>query len=414
MFINDIKKRFELFKNCSYSYFVLSGILATLGNGLIYITLSWQIYQNNNTVTSLTILLSCIWLPSILFGPFFGACADIYNRKYLLVISNLVRGICVVSFSLCYILSYHPNLYVLASLLGVFVSFYMPAALPLMQEIIDEDQIVNANATVDILYELGTGVGMGISGGLIVWFGSYVTMMIGGILFILASIFNIVMKYNKSLNEDRAQVSFSMLFGDYFFIFKYLKSQQRLIPIYLAQMLLLILLMTLPVLLLPFVQQILHAGSRAFALLEVVFSIGMIFGGIFSPTLSNKLGLKSAIGLLMILLAISLLLFANNYSEVSTFIGYFFVGFGLSAWALIISYGQMFTDNRVQGRLQASFFSISGIGILLLYVLLDFYDTFISISGMYLIESLIVILGFIFVCFISLPPHGTKKLAINE
>lgn len=111
MFINDIRKRLKLFKNHSYSYFVLSGVLATLGNGLIYITLSWQVYQNNNTVESLTILLSCIWLPSILFGPFFGACADRYNRKYLLVISNSVRGMCVVCFSLCYILSYHPNLY---------------------------------------------------------------------------------------------------------------------------------------------------------------------------------------------------------------------------------------------------------------------------------------------------------------
>jgi len=290
----------------------------------------------------------------------------------------------------------------------------MPAALPLMQEIIDEDQIVNANATVDILYELGTGVGMGISGGLIVWIGSYITMMIGGVLFILASFFNVIMKYSKLSNENRGKVSFSVIFGDYFFIFKYLKLQQKLIPIYLTQMLLLILLMTLPILLLPFVQQILHAGSKEFALLEVIFSIGMIFGGIFSPTLSNKVGLKYAIGLLMILLSISLFLFAGNYNKISTFIEYFFVGFGLSAWALVLSYGQMFTDNKVQGRLQASFFSISGIGVLSLYVLLDFYNTLISISEIYIIESIIVVLGLIFVCLINLPPHGTKNLAINE
>lgn len=413
MFINDIRKRLDLFKNYSYSFFVMSGVLATLGNGLIYITLSWQIYQNNNTVESLTLLLSCIWLPSVLFGPFFGACADTYNRKYLLIISNSVRGICVVCFSLLYILSYHPSLYILASILGVFVSFYMPAALPLVQEIIDADQIVNANATIDILYELGTGVGIGISGGLIVWLGSHVTMMIGGIFFVFASFFNIAMKYNKSYNSRPTKVSFSIIFRDYFFIVKYLRLQQKLIPIYLTQMLLLILLMTLPVLLLPFVQQVLHGGSKQFALLEVIFSVGLIFGGIFSPTLSNKMGLKYAIGLLMILLSISLLLFAGDYHKISTFIGYFFVGFGLSAWALILSYGQMHTDNKVQGRLQASFFSISGIGVLLFYVLLNFYETLVSIRKIYITESMIVVLGLIFVYFINLP-QVTKNSSMNK
>ena len=38
-----------------------------------------------------------------------------------------------------------------------------------------------------------------------------------------------------------------------------------------------------------------------------------------------------------------------------------------------------------------------------------------KISGeIYIIESIIVVLGLIFVCLINLPPHGTKNLAINE
>lgn len=401
MFIDDTKKRLKLFKNNSFNYFVLSGVLATLGNGLIYITLSWESYKINNTVGAITVLMACLWMPSILFGPFFGACADRFNRKVLLIISNIVRGCSVVIFSTCYILLLHPNIYILAIVLGIFVSFYQPAALPLMQEIVNEDQLVNANTTIDLLYELGTGIGMGVSGYLIIYFGSYVTMLIGGILFVCAGILNILMKYKKQSRKIYLNFSTKQIFLDYLFIVKYLKKNQKLIPIYCSQSLLLLMLMTLPILLLPYVQQILHQGSKEFALLEVIFSVGMICGGIFSPTLSNKLGLKSAIQVLMVIISIGLFIFAINLELLTTFSAYFFVGFGLAAWALIISYGQMFTENQVQGRLQASFFSLTGICIMFLYTILDYYGKNISVSYIYILESVVCLCGVILIWNVS-------------
>ena len=402
MFFRDTKRRLELFKNHSYSYFVISGILATFGNGLIYITMSWEAYQIHSSISSLTVLMVCVWMPSILFGPFFGACADTFNRKQLLIISNLVRGICIIVFAVCHILSFHPNIYFLATILGIFVSFYMPAALPLMQEIIDKDQLINANTTVDLLYELGTGIGMGVSGYLIIYLGSYVTMLIGGVLFVCASIFNMLMKYKKHAIEKSLSISIRQIAIDYFFIIRYLNLHRKLLPIYLTQALLLVMLMTLPILLLPFVQQVLNAGSKEFALFEVVFSIGMICGGIYSPTLSNKLGLKFAIGILMLILSICLFLFAINIEKITTFIVYFFVGFGLSAWALILSYSQMFTDNKVQGRLQASFFSLTGVVVLLFYVFLDFYSAKTPVNLIYIAQSIIAACGIVFVSLIKL------------
>jgi hypothetical protein len=40
----------------------------------------------------------------------------------------------------------------------------MPAAIPAIKDIIGDESLTEANATVDMLYELGNIVGMGISG----------------------------------------------------------------------------------------------------------------------------------------------------------------------------------------------------------------------------------------------------------
>ena len=88
MIIDELKTRFKLFSIQPYLYFSLSGICATLGNGLIYITVSWLAYEKMNSISGIALMMFCIWLPTILFGPFFGVCADKYNRKNLMIMSR--------------------------------------------------------------------------------------------------------------------------------------------------------------------------------------------------------------------------------------------------------------------------------------------------------------------------------------
>ena len=135
-------------------------------------------------------MMFCMWLPSILFGPIFGICADRYNRKNLMIMSNMIRGLAIIGFVIIYHLGLPTNIFILTVLLGVFVSFYMPAAVPMISSIVPENDLMNANATVDMLYELGTIIGMGISGFLVLCLGIMNTLALGGLLFLLAGVFN--------------------------------------------------------------------------------------------------------------------------------------------------------------------------------------------------------------------------------
>ncbi|WP_186646489.1 MFS transporter [Fluviispira vulneris] len=397
MFINEVKIRVKLFKSQPYLLFALSGILATFGNGLIYITMSWYAYQKNNSIGSLALLMFYIWMPSIIFGPFFGVCADRYNKKYLLILSNVVRGIAVFVFAFFMLNGLEPNIYYLASVLGFFISFYMPAAIPFVKEIVPENKLVEANATVDMLYEFGTIIGMGVSGVLIYYLNTIGTLALGGAFFIISGLFNYLMKYNPINNFNKFQTKKQTFLNDYIDSLKYIARNPSLIGVYLTQMIIMVLIMTIPILLVPFTQVVLKGDTVLFARLEALISLGIFVGGFFSPILCKKISAKYTLMFLTILLSITLYIFSINDNILISYIVYFGIGVGLSSWAVVISQAQLLTSPDFQGRLQATFYSLSGIGVLLLYVLVNYKGNLISVQNFYLVESIIAACAFIFV-----------------
>lgn len=258
MILNELKARFKLFTLQPYLYFALSGVLATLGNGLIYITTSWLAYETMESISGIALMMFCIWLPTILFGPFFGVCADRYNRKNLMIMSNIVRGLAVIIFVLMYHMGIQTNIFLLAILLGVFVSFYMPAAIPIIRSIVPEKDLMIANATIDMLYELGTIIGMGISGLLILCLGIINTLALGGLLFLLAGFFNWLMQCKAEDCYGVVNTEESSFINDYICSLNYLKKNPYLLGVYSIQTCIMTLLMTIPVLLLPYTKEILQ------------------------------------------------------------------------------------------------------------------------------------------------------------
>lgn len=270
MLASELKERLALFDNRTYLYFTLSGLFATLGNGLHYIALSWFAYNQSNSISGVAMMMFFIWMPSIIFAPVFGTLADRYSRKAQIVISNLVRGLIVVSWVTLWHFGIEIELMILCALLGIFISFYMPSAVPFIQSIVPKEKLVRANATIDMVYELGTIAGMGLSGFILTYAGTKGALLTGGILFILAGLFNLAMQVpetvqDKSHNQQNGWQS-------YVSSLRYFKRHPVLFMPYMNQMIIMTLLMTIPVILVPYTREILNADTRTFAIFQALYS----------------------------------------------------------------------------------------------------------------------------------------------
>jgi len=378
----EIRRRAALFQDRTFLYFTLSGLLATLGNGLNYIALSWLAYTQSGSVSGVAVMMCFLWMPGILFAPLFGVLADKYSRKGLMALSNFVRGLAMAAWVICaWSLHIELPLTGLYAILGVFFSFYMPAAIPFIQSLMPKEKLVDANATVDMIYELGTIIGMGISGFIMLMAGIKGTLFIGGVLFILAGLFNLAMRAPpRGDAEAAAEPGF---WGSYIESLRYFRQRRALFIPYAIQMLIMVLLMTVPLLLVPYTKEVLNAGAGAFAAYEILYSVGAVAGGIFSPVLCRILTLKKALALLLGVLTLCLAALAVNSAIWPVFILYFFIGMGLAGWALSVPLSQLECAEEYQGRMQASFNGLSGGLILLIYLTMAAAGSGVSAQSVY-------------------------------
>ena len=85
-----LKQPIELileFRN--FSLFWLGQSVSEIGNRLTGFGLSIWVYQNSHTVTQVSLVIFFTTLPGVLITPFVGALVDRWNRKWIIVLSEI-------------------------------------------------------------------------------------------------------------------------------------------------------------------------------------------------------------------------------------------------------------------------------------------------------------------------------------
>lgn len=387
-----LKQRLQLLAIPSFRWYVINCLLGTFGSGLSYVAMSWLILQAENSVSAVAILMFFFWVPGVVLGPLLGVVADRYSRKWLIIIANGVRGIILIAFG--WYIQYHLSvtiIYILMALLGLSFAIYLPAAIALIRQVVSADDLLYANSTIDIAYELGNVVGMGVAGMLIAFFSMPWVIFLSGLLFIFCALSMIAVRV-RVVKPEGGHIT-RHLMEDFMLGLNYLINNSKLILVYSVQLLLLVAFMTTPILLAPFSKNILHANVAQFGHIEAALSIGVVLGGLFIPLIAVRYGLIKVLIYMCSSLAVFFAFFSINRSITVAEFLYFCMGVGLSVWPLMITRAQDVTHIDFQARVQSVFNSLSGILILFVYFIVDVGSHYISISSLYLFEVILALLA---------------------
>lgn len=387
--MSHFRRRANLFLIQPFRWFIISNLLATFGSGLAYIAMTWLVLQTDNSVSAVSILMLCFWLPSIVLAPWAGTLADKYSRKAISILSTSIRALILVIFATIYAHKLSAfAMYSLAAAMGVLISVYMPASMALVREIVPEKDLLYANSTLDITYELGHMVGMGCAGFIISYASAEMAIFLNGVFFALATMALLWMKFVPRIVPASPHSSF---YQDFVLGLRYLANNRSLSMIYIVQLLIMVIFMTTPIILAPFAKNILKADAIQFGEIEAALSIGIVLGGLFLPYLAEKYGAGKIIILGSLTAGISFLVFSLIRSVILAEIVYFIIGICLSVWAIVITKAQHLTDLRFQGRVQATFNSLSGIGILTVYLAMHYFGDDVALPYLYGFEFVVAI-----------------------
>lgn len=83
----------KLFINRDYGLLFMGRLASQVGDGILYFALTWLVLDLTGSGTALGTLLLVSSIPGVVLAPLAGVLADMWNRKSIVVITDIVRGL---------------------------------------------------------------------------------------------------------------------------------------------------------------------------------------------------------------------------------------------------------------------------------------------------------------------------------
>lgn len=188
-----------------FTILVAGQLISSIGSGLTHFGLAIYVLALTGSVTALSIVSICAFLPSILLAPVGGVLADHYDRRVMMILGELFSGlglvICLVS-----IMSANPSLAVICVGVGVsslFTALMEPAFKATITDLLSEEDFAKAGGMVQIANSAKLIISPAIAG-LLLQITTVSTLIIIDILTFFTTVFIIAAVKKGMVTKPRA------------------------------------------------------------------------------------------------------------------------------------------------------------------------------------------------------------------
>lgn len=197
-------------------------LVSVLGDAVYGLALGFWVLAVTGSTALMGTLMAASTLPSVLVSPFAGVIVDRTDRKKMLILMDLIRGITIL---LLAIAAYQNALqiwmvFAAGVILSVGGAFFSPAVGSSIPDIVPQSKLVGANSVMGML---GTGsniVGSSAGGYLLQVLGAPFLFLFNGLSFIFSAFLNIFIKIPK-IERKNEQHFFADMRDGYKFIWHF-------------------------------------------------------------------------------------------------------------------------------------------------------------------------------------------------
>ncbi|MEO8207524.1 MAG: MFS transporter [Chloroflexota bacterium] len=155
---------FAIFRKRDFSLMWSAQLVSTIGSSLTDLAAGILVFQLTNSALAVGLTLMVTAIPALFVGLFAGVFVDRFDRKRILLASDLLRGIIVVLIPFSVANFGLPSLYMLLFLAAVVRQFFDPAWESVLPDIATDDELASANAFLSISSFGSTAVGFALAG----------------------------------------------------------------------------------------------------------------------------------------------------------------------------------------------------------------------------------------------------------
>ncbi len=179
--------------------------VSSFGDSVYDISLGFWILAKTGSTAIMGILMATSVLPRVVLSPFAGVLADRLDKKWLMVITDGIRGITITLIGLAAILGKAEVWMVMIGgvVLGICGSLFNPAVQSALPIIINKEYLVKGNSAISLASTGVDIVGKSMGGFLFQFLGAPVLFLVNGISYIISAISELFIRIPRVTSESR-------------------------------------------------------------------------------------------------------------------------------------------------------------------------------------------------------------------
>lgn len=325
--LTGIKFIFRALRHRNYRLFFSGQGLSLIGTWMTILATAWLVYRLTNSVFLLGIVSFSGRIPSLLFAPFAGVLADRWNRKKLLVITqilSMLQSFALAALALTGIINIWHIIF-LNIFQGIVNAFDMPTRQAFVVDMVEnKEDLLNAIALNSSMFNGARLIGPSIAGVLIAAFGEGMCFLIDGISYIAVVIALMAMNIKPKVKVLNKNLFVEMKEG-----FRYVVDFIPVRAIILLLALVSLLGMPYSVLMPAVAKEILHGGPHTLGFLMASIGVGALCGAMYLASRKTVLGLGRLIVICTCMFGAGLIAFSFSHFLWLSMILLLFTGFGM-------------------------------------------------------------------------------------
>ena len=174
-------------RNRAFRQLWLGQVVSQMGDWFNTIALYTIILNLTGSGRDVGLLLVARFLPSFLFGPLSGVVADRFSRQRIMIVSDILRALVVLGFLFVRRADQLWILYVLTVFQLGLSTFFEPAKTAAIPSIVEDRELVAANAISSVTWSVMLTLGAAIGGLITGWFGTDAAFILDAASYLLSA-----------------------------------------------------------------------------------------------------------------------------------------------------------------------------------------------------------------------------------
>jgi DHA3 family macrolide efflux protein-like MFS transporter len=307
-----------LFRVPGFSFFFVAMLVSLFGTGMNFAGVTWYVLGATHSTVKVSLIVILVTLPGLVVPPFGGVLIDRVDRRYLGIVIDATRAVIVLGTAA---LAYAGRLamwelYSMVLLLGVGFAIYWSTTNALIQELVPQEKLITANATVLIAVQGGMAAAGALVGFIYERAGLAGILGIDGTTYLISAICLLMLRQGyyapreiqnmrlvsssptieappemsepTLMRTDGAGRGASGVFADIAEGLAYLQQQPRVMALGFTYACMMAGVISANVLVVALAKDLLAAGARGYGWIEAGWACGAIVGGLAAGIAARK------------------------------------------------------------------------------------------------------------------------------